>query len=59
METMLSLAYLVQYGALVAVVASVGALVIGTVHELVGNKVSEGGVPGYTPAQEPIKGHAL
>jgi hypothetical protein len=59
METILFLAHLIQYGALVALAASVGALVVSTVNEVVRNSAAESGVLGSAPVQEPITGHAL
>ncbi len=58
METVLSLGYLVQYVALVAVVASVGALVVSTVNELVRNRMSDGAVLGSTSLREQVEGSA-
>jgi hypothetical protein len=59
METIWFLAFLVQYGALVAGGALVGALVASTVYELVRNKMCEGSVFGSASVQKPVKGSAL
>jgi len=58
METIWFLAFLVQYGALVAGVALVGALVASTVYELVRNKLSQGDVFGSAPVQKPVESSA-
>jgi hypothetical protein len=52
------LAFLVQYGALVAGVVSVGAIVVSTVYEVVRNKVRASGMPGSAPVQQPVEGRA-
>lgn len=59
METIWVLAYIVQYGALVAAVGSVGALVLATVNELVRNKATKSGVLGSVRMQKPVESHAL
>jgi hypothetical protein len=59
METIFILAFVVRYGALVALVAFMGALVVCTVNELVRDRMAESGVLGSAPVHEPVKGHAL
>ena len=59
METIWFLAFLVQYGALVAGGALVVALVASTVYEIARNKVCKGGVFGFTSVQKPVQGSAL
>jgi hypothetical protein len=54
-RTIWFLAFLVQYGALVAAVVSVGAIVASTVHELVRNRVPESGALGSTPVRKPVE----
>jgi hypothetical protein len=58
MEMIWFVAFLVQYGALVAGVALVGALVASVVYELVRNKVCEGGVFGSASVQQTVEGSA-
>jgi len=58
METIWFLAFLVQYGALVAGVALVGALVASTVYELLRNKLHQGGVYGSASVQKPVQSSA-
>ena len=58
METMWFVAFLIQYGALVAGFLFVGALVVSAVYELVKNKVSESIVFGSTSVQKPAEGSA-
>ena len=47
METIWYLAFLVQYGALIAGIALVGALILTTVYELVQGKMHKDGVSGF------------
>jgi hypothetical protein len=51
-------AYLVQYGALVAGVALVGALVASTVYEVIRNKVRMNRASGFASMQEAVIGGA-
>ena len=58
METVWFLAFLAQYGALVAGVALVGALVASTVYELLRNKVRQSSVFGSASVQKPVESAA-
>ena len=59
MEMIWNLAFLAQYGALVATIAFVGALVVSVVVEVVGNKLGERDGLGSVAAPKPAEGSAL
>ena len=54
-RTIWYLAFVVQYGAVVAGVLSVGAIVASTVRELAGRKVRDTDPGGSTPLQKPVE----
>jgi len=57
-STIWFLAFLVQYGALVAALVSVTAIVASTVYELVRNRLRAGAAPSSAPVQQAVEGIA-
>ena len=59
MEMIWKLAFLAQYGALVATIVFVGALVVSVVVEVAGNKQGDRDVFGSVAGPKPAEGSAL